>query len=272
MMQIVEYDVCFREFDNITKQLCNFTSSETKISVEKTIEYFHHCFEVYVIINQQGLRIQTGKLDSNVELLEEYINEIRIPLFFRDLIREMARPMITPHKQIYIPRVLEISGRKKYRKLKEQEELIDKLRFDINLRKLSWDNLEIEEIEPAKFGMYHDEKNLISSFNKLPEFRFWTIAILKHIRFNQFRLNYCKDNWVELDKGSDEPFQKMQKASQIFKETNLISGFCVYRNNGKVTINSLSLLGSKVDTRDFQLDFNDRFPTDSKFSSLSQSK
>ncbi|RCK57880.1 hypothetical protein Cantr_06141 [Candida viswanathii] len=264
-MQIVEYDASFKEFDNIIKQLCHFTCSNTKVSVNQVLDYFHNCFDVYVIVNQQPLRMQAGKCDSSLDILENYVAEIRIPLFFKDLIREMARPMTTPNKQIYIPKVEGVSCRKKYRKLKEQEVLADKLRLDTNLRRLCWDSLEIEEIEPAKFGMFHDEKNLISSFSKLPEFRFGTIAILKHIRFNQFRLNYCKDNWVELDKGSDEPIQKMQKASQIFKETNLISGFCVYRNNGKVTINSLSLLGNKVDTRDFQLDFNDRFPTESKF-------
>ena len=264
-MQIVEYDVCFKEFDSITKQFCNFTTSDTKYSVDNVLEYFHNCFEIYVIVNQQALRMQLNKIDSNVELLEDYVTEIRIPLFFKDLIREMSRPMITPNKQIYIPNIAGVSGRKKYRKLKEQEELIDKLKLDSNLKQLAWDFIEIEYIDPAGFGMYHDEKNLISSFSKLSRFRFWTIAILKHIRFNQFRLHYCKDNWVKLDKGSDKPIQNMQKASQIFKETNLISGFCVYRNNGKVTINSLSLLGNKVDTRDFQLDFNDRFPTETKF-------
>ncbi|EMG45457.1 hypothetical protein G210_4361 [Candida maltosa Xu316] len=223
----------------------------------------------YTVVNQQMVRSGSSKYDSNMSFLENNLKDLKVPIFIKDLIREMARPMITPKKDIYLPDVPSVSGKQWLKKIQNYYDLISELMFDTNLKNLKWCNLDIEEIEPSEFAMYHDEKTLLSSFVDLPRFRFLALAVLKHIRFKQYRLvhNEVKkdDGWIDLDTGTNEPLVKIGDVQQIFQNTDLIRGFCVYRNNGRVTINSQSLMGHKIDLRDFHLEFDGRFPTEKKF-------
>lgn len=289
MPKIIYYDVDFTEFDNIITQLIVETcQSHNSLDIHQIIDYFHYCFEVYVVVNQQSLRISSQRIDTTLEILESKLFMFEIPVFIKDAIREMARPMITAktsfgmnsannNSNIYLPNVNIISG-KQYLKLfanNRYKRLINNLMSAMDLRKVYWHHLEIEEIDTLGFSMYHDEKNLISSFTALPQFRFLTVALLKHIRFNQFRLvndsegnksNEISPGWINLDRGmKNQPPIRIDNAIEIFQDTNLTNGFCVYRNNGKVTINSQSLMGTKVDLRDYKFKFDERFPTENKF-------
>lgn len=289
MPKIIYYDVDFTEFDNIITQLIVETcQSHNSLDIHQIIDYFHYCFEVYVVVNQHSLRISSQRIDTTLEILESKLFMFEIPVFIKDAIREMARPMITAktsfgmnsannNSNIYLPNVNIISG-KQYLKLfanNRYKRLINNLMSAMDLRKVYWHHLEIEEIDTLGFSMYHDEKNLISSFTALPQFRFLTVALLKHIRFNQFRLvndsegnksNEISPGWINLDRGmKNQPPIRIDNAIEIFQDTNLTNGFCVYRNNGKVTINSQSLMGTKVDLRDHKFKFDERFPTENKF-------
>lgn len=291
MPKIIYYDVDFTEFDNMINQLIvRACQNRDDLDIDQIIDYFHYCFEIYVVINQQSLRISSQRVDTNLEMLENKLSKFEIPIFIKDAIREMARPMITAgtslimssyNSNIYLPNVTMVSGKQYLKSFvnNKYKRLITDLMSAMKLQKIYWHHLEIEEIDTLGFSMYHDEKNLISSFTALPQFRFLTVALLKHIRFNQFRLINDNGNdgagidskesspgWINLDRGKkDQPPIRIDNAIEIFQDTNLTNGFCVYRNNGKVTINSQSLMGTKVDLRDYKFNFDERFPTENKF-------
>lgn len=108
-----------------------------------------------------------------LEILESKLFMFEIPVFIKDAIREMARPMITAktsfgmnsannNSNIYLPNVNIISG-KQYLKLfanNRYKRLINNLMSAMDLRKVYWHHLEIEEIDTLGFSMYHDEKTL----------------------------------------------------------------------------------------------------------------
>ncbi|KAG7665733.1 uncharacterized protein J8A68_000753 [[Candida] subhashii] len=255
--QVKFFNVNFLEFDNLVKKALH--QKATKEQEQQVINYLHTCFKVYVIVNQQSWRVIGKRKDTRVPYYSKRIHNFRLPLFFKDAIREMARPMIAPKSQLYLPDVIVVNDENKSAHCIPQS--LDIIQLFPGL-KLS--QLEIEEVNPTMLGMYHEEANIISTTAKeLPSYRIKATSILKHIRFQQFRLITSQENWVLLDRGNGKQPERVENMNDIFQNTGLLSGFSVYSNNRKVRINSQSLTCLAIDRSG--VDVFARFPTEDMF-------
>ncbi|EGW31776.1 uncharacterized protein SPAPADRAFT_62370 [Spathaspora passalidarum NRRL Y-27907] len=254
---IVFFPVDFTEFDNLIKKSLPDDSKEV-------IRYLHSCFTVYVIVNQQTWRSAGGRPDPFLPCFEKILPRCILPTYFKDIIREMARPMKTVNA-IYIPDIPSALADS------SQELIMGIVNQYPNLttvfKKLGLPRLEIEEIEPACFTMYHEQENLISVPRDgfVPAYRLKVVSVLKHIRFQQYRLVTSEASWVSLDRGNGNVV-KVSNAIDIFQNTNLTCGFCVFQHHGGVRINSNNLMCASVVGYTLPTHIStERFPTEPRF-------
>ncbi|RLV94910.1 hypothetical protein JA1_001406 [Spathaspora sp. JA1] len=257
-LDIVFFQVNFTEFDNLIKLTLQEECSE------EVIKYLHSCFVVYVIVNQQSWRSIGGRTDPFLVCFEKILPRCIVPLFFKDMIREMAKPMKTGNS-IYIPDIE--SARANMSQELILEIINQQSRIETTFKKYNISQLEIEEIEPTCFTMYHEQQNLISIPRDnitVPPYRLKVISILKHMRFLQYRLVTSEESWVGLDRGNGN-VAKMGNARDIFQNTNLTCGFCVFQHHGGVRVNSSNLMCVSVVELAGNSPLRNRFPTEPRF-------
>lgn len=258
------FNVNFTEFDNlITNVLAKIDHQD--VQLDDVIDYLHTCFNVYVVVNQQQLRSFANINDKYTPFYERRVTSFKLPVFFKDAIREMARPMITPKSQIYIPNVIECRDFKSdWSKFIPKTSVLVKIPQIFAGMKLS--KLEIEEINPVMLGLYHEEANLVSTPQKLPPYRIKALSILKHIRFQQYRLITNHQDSLILDRGNGQDPELVINVNDIFLNTDLTCGFSVYSNNKRVRINSQALNCLPVERYHVpEVLATARFPTEERF-------
>lgn len=237
-----EFDLNFSQFDRAIKSLelyMNRMSESCMIPNESEIRaYFHCCFDIYARVNLHRYGCFLASYDwVRFELFKRLSDILYVPIVFRDMFREMARPM-RYGAEMWIPKVkylqsktlsdvyLEYGG--DWDKLYTIQRLLHKLEFSLV-------KIEKEIIKPTNFGMYHPGKGILITTKPLSNSRIEAMGRLKFLQFEE----------VDVSKMTHSEFITFIRTLSVVKGTTEMA------ESGYISVNGVGLYSCTPDSYDF---------------------
>ncbi|GMM55084.1 hypothetical protein DAKH74_048630 [Maudiozyma humilis] len=237
-----EFDVNYSKFDRAIRGLelyMKSTSHQMTIPNESEIRaYFHCCFDIYARVNLHRYGCFLSNYDwEGFELLKRISDIVYVPIVFRDMFREMARPM-RYGAEMWIPKVkylqsetlsdvyLEYGG--DWDTLYTIQRLLHKLEFSLV-------KIEKEIIKPTNFGMYHPGKGILITAKPLSNSRIEAMGRLKFLQFEE----------VDVSKMTHSEFITFIRTLSVVKGTTEMA------ESGYISVNGVGLYSCTPSSYEF---------------------
>lgn len=242
IVAVREFDINYSKFDRAIRGLelyMKSTSHQKTIPNESEIRaYFHCCFDIYAKVNLARYCCFLSNYDwEGFELLKRISDIAYVPIVFRDMFREMARPM-RYGAEMWIPKVkylqsktlsdvyLEYGGH--WNEMFTIQRILHGLEFSLV-------KIEKETIKPTDFGMYHPGKGILIATKPLSNSRTDAMSMLKFLQFEE----------VDITTMSTSELITFISAQSVVRGTT--NG----NNNHSISVNGVSLHSCVPDSYDF---------------------
>lgn len=237
-----EFDVNYSKFDRAIRGLelyMKSTSHQMTIPNESEIRaYFRCCFDIYARVNLNRYGCFLASYDwVRFELFKRLSDILYVPIVFRDMFREMARPM-RYDAEMWIPKVkylqsktlsdvyLEYGGH--WNEMYTIQRILHGLEFSLV-------KIEKETIKPTNFGMYHPGKGILIVTKPLSNSRIEAMGMLKFLQFEE----------VDVSKMTHSEFLT------FLSTLSVVRGTAEMAENGYISVNGVGLHSCTPSSYDF---------------------
>ena len=227
-----------------------------KISDEEARQYLTSCLRMYAVLNNHYLRAQAGISDLSYLTLIEEARNYPVPRYFRDVFREIVRPM-TDGADIWIPDLAGSDDILISRGYEINPLVKGRIPFFAEAFKVPLVPIEIEVLRTEPICAWYPNKGALISRGPIPEYRWKSVSILRHVQFEEYSLDFDTPSGAEV--------QHSSVLKSILEHVTFLKNVSSVDALGRISVGGLSVYQKApyiFNGPDLLTDVDRRFPTD----------
>lgn len=193
---IIMYDIDYSEYDRVTDALAESIAFDSDvqsfIGLDDMRNFTHCALEVYHILTYRNIRMGAGQKDECIGCLRDFSSLIKIPVYFKDAIREICRPMVIGD-ELWVPRIPSCDDRF-MDKVLQLRSLLGLLPIIFNKFKIPCVSIGEELVKPLPYCIWNSETKKVSFGASVPEFRLDFINAMKSFRLEKLKFKEIMEN------------------------------------------------------------------------------